>query len=67
MIEKKWNVHQCVGVAERPEKAPVEPSQRSKGELDEPPDALGAPLARRSNDSQQGRGNRKVATRRPAM
>jgi len=32
-------MHPCVGVAERPEKAPVEPSQRSKGELGEPPDA----------------------------
>ena len=40
------DVHQCVGVAERPEKAPVEPSQRSKGELGESPDALGAPHTR---------------------
>ena len=41
---------QCVGVAERPEKAPVEPSQRSKGELGEPPDALGAPPVRAGNN-----------------
>ncbi|MCL2655543.1 MAG: hypothetical protein FWD65_07635 [Coriobacteriia bacterium] len=58
---------QCVGVAKRPEKAPVEPSQRSKGELGEPPDAAAcAPLAEPENGSCPDMKIRVVDTTDPA-